>query len=263
MESHDGHSHDGHSHGGHPESAPTAEQLKEAFIALISDDLLTPLAAIQAGAELIQRLGTLGPQTDLVRQCLASILESASRLTSMVDDLLDISRIEDGSFPVAARPIALAGFLRDLVAHLPLPEGGRRLELSFDEELPLAWADPDLLERVVRNLLTAAIRHSPEGSPISVRASAANAKIHVSVTDQGAGIATEHLPNALEKLRRPPAGGLGLCLYITKRAVEALGGQIAVQSEAGLGSTFSFTLPSVDGAAASAPRGPREAPSQG
>lgn len=242
----------------------TAEQLKEAFIALISDDLLTPLAAIKAGAELIQMLGDLGPETQLVRRCVTSILQSGSRLTSMVDDLLDISRIEDGCFPVAARPISLGDFLPDLLAHLALPLEGRPLELAFDEGLPLAWADPALLERVMKNLLTAAIKHSPQGSPILVRASAAGAQVRVSVTDRGAGISAEHLPGALENLRRPPAGGLGLCLYITKRSVDALGGQMQVESEPGLGSTFSFTLPSLDGNA-SGPRGrePQEEPNKG
>jgi two-component system, OmpR family, sensor histidine kinase KdpD len=238
------------SHDDHEKNPATAEQLKEAFIALISDDLLTPLAAIQAGAELMQRLDHLGPQADLVRLCITSILASTGRLTSMVGDLLDISRIDDGSFPVAARPISLADFLPDLVAHLALPLGGRHLELAIDEGLPLAWADPGLLERVIRNLLTAAIRHSPKGAPILVQAIAADGMIRASIIDRGAGISADDLPQALEKLCRSPAGGLGLCLYITKRAVEALGGRIEVASQVGIGSTFSFTLPCVDGATA-------------
>ena len=250
-------------HPVHEVRPETAEQLKEAFIALISDDLLTPLAAIKAGGELIQILGDLGPETQLVQRCVTSILESSSRLTSMVGDLLDISRIEDGCFPAAPRPISLRHFFPDLLVKLALPLGGRQLELAFDEGLPLAWADPVLLERVVKNLLTAAIKHSPEGAPILMQASAAGAQIRVSVADRGAGIAAERLPNTLEKLRRPPAGGLGLCLYITKRTVDALGGKMQVQSEPGRGSTFSFTLPSLDGTA-SGPRGaaPPGAPSQ-
>jgi signal transduction histidine kinase len=224
-------------------TAQTAEQLKEAFIALISDDLLTPLAAIRAGAELIQKFRDLGPQMVLVRQCVASILDSADRLTSMVGDLLDISRIEDGSFPVAARPISLEDFVPDVLTRLALPLEGRGLELAFEKGLPLAWADPGLLERVVKNLLRAAVKHSPVGSPILIRAVAAEPEILVSVTDHGAGIGAEHLSTAFSHLRRPPAGGLGLCLYITERAVSALGGRIRVESEPGLGSTFSFTLP--------------------
>jgi signal transduction histidine kinase len=78
---------------------------------------------------------------------------------------------------------------------------------------------------------------------VLVKALGVDGQLVVSVTDRGAGIAAEHLPDALAKRQRPPAGGLGLCLYITKRAVEALGGQIQVQSEPGLGSTFSFSLP--------------------
>jgi signal transduction histidine kinase len=238
----------------------TALELKEAFIALISDDLLTPLAAIKAGAELIAKLGHLGPQTHLVQQCVTSILQSTTRLTSMVDDLLDISRIEDGSFPIAPRPISLRDFVPDLLAHLALPLDGRHLELSFADGLPLAWADPNLLERVFRNLLTTAIRHSPHGSPIRLQAVAADGAICVSIVDHGAGISAEDLPRALDNLRRAPAGGLGLCLYITKRAVEALGGQIEVASQRGISCTLSFTLPSVDGAAAASKgRGSRDA----
>jgi signal transduction histidine kinase len=211
--------------------------------------LLTPLAAIMAGAELIQKIVDLGPQTPVVRQCTTTILSSTVRLTAMVDDLLDISRIDDGSFPVVARPISLEDFLPDILTRLAIPLEGRALELVFERGLPLAWADPDLLERVAKNLLVAAVKHSPPGAPILLRAAADGAEILVSVTDHGAGIAAEHLPDALAKLRRPPAGGLGLCLYITKRAVEALGGRIQVQSEPGLGSTFSFTLPCMPGAA--------------
>jgi len=159
------------------------------------------------------------------------------------EHLLDISRIEDGSFPVEARPIPLEEFLPEVLTRLAIPLEGRRLELAFERGMPLAWADPDLLERVIKNLLTAAIRHSPVGAPILVKALGAAGQVLVSVTDRGAGIGAEHLASALAKVRRPPAGGLGLCLYITKRAVEALGGQIQVQSEPGLGSTFSFTLP--------------------
>ena len=222
----------------------TAERLKEDFIALISDDLLSPLAAIKAAAELIERLGSLGAPTLVVRQCVASILDATARLTAMVEDLLDISRIEDGSFPVAARPIPLADFLPEILTRLAIPLDGRRLELALEKGMPLAWADPDLLERVMKNLLTTAIKHSPLGETVLVKALGASGQILVSVTDHGPGIAAEYLPTALAKRRRPPAGGLGLCLYITKRAVEALGGQIQVQSEPGLGSTFTFSLPS-------------------
>ncbi len=144
-------------------ASQNAEQLKEAFIALVSDDLLTPLAAIRAAAELIDRLGNLGPPTLVVRQCVAAILDSTARLTSIVEDLLDISRIEDGSFPVAARPISLEDFLPDVLTRLAIPLEGRRLELALQKGMPLAWADPGLLERVMRNLLTTAIRHSPVG----------------------------------------------------------------------------------------------------
>ncbi len=227
----------------HPNGPPSAEQLKETFIALVSDDLLTPLAAIRAGAELIAKIGVLGPHALVVRQCLATILEATTRLTSMVEDLLDISRIEDGSFPVAARPISLEEFLPELLTRLAIPLEGRQLELAVERGLPLAWADPVLLERVIRNLVTTAIRHSPVGEKVLVTIRVAAGEILASVNDRGAGIAAEHLPGALAKLRRPPAGGLGLCLYITKRAVEALGGQIQVLSEPGLGCTFSFSLP--------------------
>ena len=228
----------------------TAEQLKEAFIALISDDLLTPLAAIRAAAELIDKLGNLGPPTLVVRQCVSRIVDSTTRLTSMVKDLLDISRIEDGSFPVVARPISLEDFLPDILTRLAIPLEGRRLHLALEKGMPLAWADPDLLERVMRNLLTAALKHSPAGEAVLVRAAGAGREVLVSVTDRGPGIAAEHLPGAMSN-RLPTAGGLSLCLHITKRAVEAQGGQIQVQSEPGLGSTFSFTLPC-------APMAPRE-----
>jgi two-component system, NtrC family, sensor histidine kinase KinB len=227
----------------HKGERSSAEQLKETFIALISDDLLTPLAAIRAAAELIDKLDGQGAPKQAVRQCVAGILESTTRLTSMVEDLLDISRIEDGSFPVAARPISLQDFLPELLTRLALPLEGRQLDLVLEKRMPLAWADPDLLERVMKNLLTTAIKHSTVGGVVLLKALGIDGKILVSVTDRGPGIAAEHLPSALAKLCRPPAGGLGLCLYITKRAVEALGGQIQVESEPGLGSTFTFSLP--------------------
>jgi signal transduction histidine kinase len=221
----------------------TAEQLKESFIALISDDLLTPLAAIRAAAELIGKLGHLGPSTLVVHQCVSSILDSSTRLTTMVEDLLGISRLEDGSCPVAARPISLEDFVLEILTRLAIPLEGRHLELAFEKGMPLAWADPGLLERVLKNVITSAIRHSPAGAAVLVKAVAAGGKIRVSVTDHGLGIAAEHLPVALSARGGPPAGGSGLCLFVTKCAVEALGGQILVQSEPGLGSTFTFSLP--------------------
>jgi two-component system sensor histidine kinase KdpD len=220
---------------------PSAEQLKEAFVALVSDDLLTPLSAIQAAAELIQRLGDLGPSAGLVEQSVRSILAATGSLTVMVHDLLDISRLEAGSFPVEARPVSLRSFLQSVVTHLGLPLEGR-LELRIPDGLPLAWADPSLVERTLRNLLSAALRHSPPSSPLLLAVTASEAELWIAITDHGDGIAAEDLPGVLGQTRRAPAGGLGLCLYITRRCVEALGGQIVVQSTPGAGSTFSFSL---------------------
>ena len=229
----------------HDEKGRLAEQLKDEFIALVSDDLLTPITAIKASAELIQTFADLGPQAKLARLSLSNILASTGRLTAMVNDLLDISRLDTNSFQVAVRPISLRDFLPAVVSRLEIPPGHQHVDLTLRDGLPLAWADPALLERIVKNLLANAVKHSPPGAAISLQASAESEKISISVIDHGTGIAAQDLPHVFERLCRTPAGGLGLCLYITRRSVEALNGHIRVTSKLGAGSTFTFSLPCV------------------
>jgi signal transduction histidine kinase len=122
-----------------------------------------------------------------------------------------------------------------------------RLTIEIPADLPPVLVDPDLLERILLNLLTNAMKYSPPESPVTLAASRTGGEVLISVTDRGAGIAAADQPRLFERFYRPQgfrrADSVGLGLYITRMLVEAQGGRIRVESEPGKGSTFSFSLP--------------------
>jgi NtrC-family two-component system sensor histidine kinase KinB len=178
--------------------------------------------------------------------------EDCERLQAMVDDLLDLSRIETGQVEMRKRPTSIAALVEAaLETHRVLSEErGVQLvvaPLPVDEEL---FVDPERIALVLSNLISNALRHTPAGGQVTLRAQLTNGWIRFAVTDTGAGIAKEHQPHIFEKFFRvpgTPADGAGLGLFIAKEIVEGHGGEIAVKSEEGRGSTFWFTVPLVTG----------------
>ena len=176
-------------------------------------------------------------------------------LNRLVDDLLDISRIERGTFELELGPVAMRPLILHAAGEMQFAalEKGIRLETSLPEGLEPVRGDPNRLEQVVVNLLDNAIKFTPDGGVVTVRATVVGREIVVEVEDTGSGIPAESLDKLFTRFYQVDAsttrrsGGTGLGLSISQQIVEAHGGRIWVESEQGRGSTFGFTVPLIEG----------------
>lgn len=224
---------------------------KTNFIATISHELKTPISAIKLSLKLLEdaRVGDLNEeQHKLVHQ----IRDESERLLKITGDLLDLAQVETGNIRLELAPARvdyLVGYATKAVESL-LADRQLRLELQLGHDLPALLLDAEKTAWVLVNLLTNAIKHSPEGERIVVKAFLKEESLVVSVRDFGKGIEAKYLPRVFDKYfqapnagHKNPAGGTGLGLAISKDFVEAQGGQIWVESELNQGATFSFSLP--------------------
>jgi signal transduction histidine kinase len=195
--------------------------------------------------------GVAGPLTPEQRHYVSKINEGADHLLMLVNDLLDMSRIQAGKFSLAPAPCRLAPVVDEVLAQLaPLAERKRlKLECAVPKDLPELWADEQRVRQILVNLVGNAIKFTEDDGVITVAARDGGACVHVAVADTGIGIdadAQKRLFAPFTQVDMSPtrrAGGTGLGLSITKGLVEAHGGRIGVASEPGCGSTFWFTLP--------------------
>ena len=238
-------------------------RLKDEFVSQVSHELRGPLSPILGYAELLADQSVPPPD---VQRFAAMIQEGGNRLQRLVDDLLDLSRLESGRYRVEPRPIALCALLDSAVHGLRHLSTRHSIALQVPAGLPLANADPDRVGQIVTNLVSNAVRYSPDGGEIRVRAEVRGGAIVTSVSDQGIGIPSDRVGRIFEKFYRVDnkvtraVGGTGLGLAITRELVQAHGGEIWVDSIPGQGSTFSFSLPLARETPASAPVGePAEA----
>jgi signal transduction histidine kinase len=195
------------------------------------------------------RDGTL-PEREL-RQ-LRVINEQSSRLHRMVLALLDISRLESGQLSIERTPLDLAALARRVVEESRSANDGRQIELVAPAE-PLPVAGDELrLEQVLQNLIQNALKYSPEGRPIGVRVERQAERAAVAVTDRGIGIPAAALPRLFTRFYRAPnaeeqqIGGMGVGLYVVREIMTLHGGDVAVESVEGEGSTFTISLPVVE-----------------
>ena len=224
------------------------QEQREDILRAVSHDLRSPLTVIQGQAQLLLRALDRAGLTGSERHSAESILTSAQRMNSMIQDLVDAARLEAGQFKLEPRPVDLRALTRDLLARLQGVLEVERVRLEAPEGLPRALADPDRLERILTNLLSNALKYSTPGTEVAIRMAQQNSEIVTSVSDHGPGVPPEELPHLFERYYRARAArgqreGLGLGLYITRMLVEAHGGRIWAESREGMGSTFSFSLP--------------------
>lgn len=220
------------------------DRLKSEFISAVSHELRTPLTFIRGYSELLANRPADGA---FVRDAVAEIHGASVRMARLVDDLLDLSRMEAGRLALRPCRLELAELLRCAVAAARVQDPERAFELRTDP-LPSLVGDPDRLRQVVDNLLGNALRYAPEG-PILVRAESRGDRVRVEVTDQGPGISPEDQVRVFEPFYRgarseiQPLRGGGLGLTIVRELIEAHGGEVGLHSTPGQGSTFWFTLP--------------------
>jgi signal transduction histidine kinase len=228
------------------------EQSRRDLVANVSHELKTPITAIRAHLEnLLDGVEQPDPAT------IGVMLAQVERLGRLVDQLLDLSRLESGEVPLRIEALPLQRLVDDLISEIDIALPGRGVQVRNDvpADLPALSADRERVHQVLFNLVDNAVRFTPVGGSVTVSARRRNGSVEVAVSDTGAGIPPEHLPRLFERFyRADPArargdGGTGIGLAIARSVVEAHGGQIKAESEPGLGSVFTFDLPAADGSA--------------
>ncbi|NTU80813.1 MAG: GAF domain-containing protein, partial [Chloroflexales bacterium] len=246
-----------------------ADRLKTEFIGTMSHELRTPMTAIKGFTQLLS-MGGLGPLNETQREFVTTIYSNTERMIALINDVLDITKIESGSVDLEWRSLHLAETLSGVVTELRGLKAERHHELSISipPGLPLVRADAHRLHQILLNLLANAFKYTPKGGEISVEAHETSFEqlpeevrdtvipgrryTQLSIHDTGVGIAVEDLSRIFDRFYRTEnplkieAGGTGLGLSLVKPLVELLGGRIWVRSTPGEGSTFSFILPATE-----------------
>ena len=223
------------------------ETTRREFVSNVSHELRSPLAAIRAMTETLQD-GALN-DTDTAQDFLTRILNDTQRMTTMVNELLELSRLESGQAPIHLAPVSLESVVTEIESRFDVSPDHERLKLETNvpDGIPLVMGEADKLNQVLANLVENAVKVTGDGGLISISANATDRWVEVKVSDNGIGIAREHLPHVFERFykvdRSRRDGGTGLGLAIAKHLVQAHGGDIKVESVEGEGSAFSFTLP--------------------
>ena len=227
------------------------EQVRRDFVANVSHELRTPLAALKSVIETLQAGAIEDPAA--TEEFLARGDEEIDRLVLMVEELLELSRIESGEIPLALQDVPAGHILAAAVDRMkPKAERhGLNLTLDAPESLPNINADRNLLERAIVNLIDNAVKFTRTGGDIHVAARASDGLLTVDVRDTGEGIDPDDLPRVFERFykadRARRGGGTGLGLAIVKHSIEAHGGSVSAKSEPGRGSRFSFSIPARGG----------------
>jgi signal transduction histidine kinase len=223
------------------------EQTQLRFLAGVAHDLRNPLGALKLSANLLTRGATLPPE-EKVRQTLTRIVSQVEHLNRMVDDLLDRTRIEAGHLELRLEACDLRGLVSDVV-ELHRPASPRHeFELTVPPEPVPIRCDATRLGQVLTNLVSNAVKYSPEGGRIRIRLEREGARAVLAVSDEGIGIAEEDRQRIFEPFKRSKAPradipGVGLGLSVARQLVLAHGGDIEVESRLGEGSTFRVRLP--------------------
>jgi signal transduction histidine kinase len=223
-----------------------AEELRRNMTADIAHELRTPLSVIRGNLEAIAD-GVFPPTKENV----SSIHREAVLLSRLVDDLQELALAEAGQLRIEPEMTDVSSLIERVVTNVAkrARSEGKSLVTDLAPDLPLVSVDPQRIGQVISNLVDNALRHSPEGSTVTVKASRAAEGVQVDVADQGLGLSPEELSLVFErfyrgdKTRSRATGGPGLGLAIVKQLVEAHGGRVWVESTEGQGATFSFVLP--------------------
>ena len=224
------------------------QQMKSDVLALVTHEMRTPLTAIKGMSEVLLQFDA---DANRRREMHQTINEAAERLSRMIDEYLDLSRLESGARALLLKAVRPASLIEQnlLLLEPVAAQRGIKLTRRLDENLPVIFVDEDLLSRALTNLLANAIKYSPANTEIIVSAQTANQSVLISVADQGYGIPPELRSRIFEKFYRVPrvedadSPGTGLGLALVREIAELHGGRVLVESEPGSGSVFTLRLP--------------------
>ena len=225
------------------------EELKNDLVATVAHEFRTPLTSLRMAVHLCTEQ-VAGPLTDKQAELLHSAREDCDRLQGMVDDLLDLSRIESGKVELYPLPVEVRRLITGAIDEFRPDADIKGVNLRAPSSLPQVsvLADHERIGHVFSNLVGNAVRYTPKGGSIELGAASIDGFVRFTVSDTGTGILKEYQDRIFEKFFQVPGAGpkgTGLGLYIAKEIVSAHGGEIGVESETGRGSTFWFTLPAV------------------
>lgn len=229
-----------------------AQRIKDDFLSIVSHELRTPLTSIQGYAQLLEARLRAGEGRPKELSQVEVIRSQVRRMRRLVDDLLDVSRIDRlGTVSVEVGPMDLAAELQEVAARVARANPTRAITLDAPETLPME-ADRDRIQQVLTNLTDNALKYSPEGGPVRISVELEAEQVALHIADEGIGIGAEHLGHVFERfyqvdgdVTRRRFGGLGLGLYITQAIIDAHGGTIRADAnaEAGRGTIFTVRLP--------------------
>ena len=225
------------------------DRMKSEFLSTVSHELRAPLHSIGGFMQLL--LDDKVEDRATQREALETVARQTERLTRLINNLLDVSRMESGWLKLEKGPVQIRDVVREVVAEVRPMAEGRQIALVDDTapELPIVFADHERLAQVIRNLMHNAIKFTPSGGRIVISAAESEGNLVISVEDDGAGISGEAMPHLFERFYQADssdtrrAGGTGLGLYICRQIVIAHGGSIWAESEVGKGSTFHLGVP--------------------
>jgi two-component system, NtrC family, sensor histidine kinase KinB len=223
------------------------DELRNNLVSTVAHEFRTPLTSLHMAIHLCLEEAA-GPLTDKQAELLHAARQDCERLQGIVNDLLDLARLQAGKIELHLEPISPEVLVATAVEAQQAPARQKEVELETEVTPSLAdvAADLERIQLVLGNLLANAVRYTPSGGSITVRATEAQGRVRFEVRDTGPGIPAEYRERVFERYFRvpgTPAGGAGLGLSVAKDVVEAHGGEIGVVSEPGHGATFWFTLP--------------------
>jgi PAS domain S-box-containing protein len=230
------------------------DRAKNEFVSTVSHELRTPMTSIKGYADLLM-LGAAGPLAEGQLHFMSIIKSNADRLSELVNDLLNISRLEAGRVALDVKPLRLDSLIEQVVNSLrgKIEEKGLTISTSVPDNLPAVNGDNDRVIQILTNLVSNAYQYTRHGGSITVRAQLDDAMIRTEVIDTGVGISPEDQKKVFDRFFRSDDdyvqefGGTGLGLAIVKQLVELHHGQLDLESQVGVGTSFSFTLPVAEG----------------
>jgi len=223
------------------------EEIKSTFISVISHELKTPVALIKGYVGTLRREDAAWDR-EIVKDSLAVIEEEADRLTGLIENLLDASRLQAGGMALNLCDVALDGLVERMANHFRTQTEVHQIVVEFPADFPVITGDEERLEQVISNLISNAIKYSPKGGKISITGQVRPDHVMVCVSDQGPGVAPDDIPHIFDRFYRSSDAkrstkGAGLGLYLARAVVEAHGGRIWADPHSISGARICFTLP--------------------